>query len=159
MTVYGWVKAFHVLMALWVAVSAFGGTVIRASLQRAPDFAAKVAVMRVGVRIGMVFGFLGGTLVGLSGFLLLMLNPGVFQLAHGWIDASIALWVVLYSLNLLVTGPRMKKLLAAGEASLAEGGPNEEFKRLMAKPIPRVVADLPPVAVVIFVLLMVLKPF
>jgi uncharacterized membrane protein len=159
MTLYGVIKLFHVLMALWVGVAAFGGTALRASLKRAPDFAARIAVLRVSVRIGLIFGFAGGALVGLSGLSLLMVNPALFQLPHGWIDSSIALWVVLFSLNAFVTGPRMKKMLAAGEASLASGGPNDEFKRLAAHPLPRVITDLPPVAVVIFVTLMVLQPF
>jgi len=160
MGIYRIVVVLHVLSALWVAVSAFGGTVLRAAVRKAPDFAARVTVLRVGARMGLIFGLGGGLAVGLSGLSLLAINPGLLQLAQvGWIHAAIALWAFLLSLNLFYLGPRMRKLLAAGEASLAAGAPNEEFKRLAANPVPRYLADLPAVAIVILVILMVLRPF
>jgi len=160
MTVYGLVRVLHVFSALWVAVSAFGGTVLRAAVRKAPDLAARVSVLRVGVRMGLIFGLGGGLAVGLSGLTLLAINPTLLNLPQvGWIHSAIALWVIMLSLNLFYLGPRMRKLLAAGEASLAAGAPTDEFKRLAANPVPRYLADLPAVAVVLFVILMVLKPF
>jgi len=160
MTLYRFAVAFHVLCALWVAVSAFGGTVLRASVRRAPDFAARIAILRVGARMGLVFGLGGGLAVGISGLSLLALNPEILRLPHvGWIHASIALWAFMLALNTFFLGPRLRKLLAAGEASLEAGAPNEEFRRLAANPVPPYLAELPAVAVVLFVLMMVLRPF
>jgi len=155
---YPWLVVFHVLTALWVSVAAFGGTVLRASVRRAPDFAARIAVLRAGLRIGLVFGLIGGLTVGLSGIALALANPAYIR--QGWVHAAIGLWLFMLLLNNGFLAPRMRKMLAAGEASLAAGGgPNEEFKRLMAKPVPPWLAELPAVVVVIFVILMVLKPF
>jgi len=155
---YGWLVVLHVLCAIWVSVSAFGGTVLRASVKRAPDFPARVAVLRAGVRIGLIFGLGGGLAVGASGLTLMALNPAWRQAR--WVHASIGLWLLMVLLNMLLIGPRMRRLLAAGEASLAAGGgPNEEFRNLAANPVPAWLANLPPVAILIFVVLMVLKPF
>jgi len=155
---YPWLVALHVLCAMWIAVAAFGGTVLRAAVKRAPDFAARIAVLRAGMRIGVVFGLVGGIAVGLSGLTLAMLN--VAYMKAGWVHASIGLWAFMMVLNNAFLAPRMRRLLAAGEASLAAGGaPNEEFKRLAAKPVPPWLAELPALAIVAFVVLMVLKPF
>jgi uncharacterized membrane protein len=154
---YLWMKVLHVLTAIWVSVSAFGGTVLRAAVKRAPDFPARIAVLRAGVRFGLIFGFGGGITVGVTGLTLLALDPAWRH--DTWVHASIGLWLLMLLLNLLLIGPRMRKLLAAGEASLAAGdAPNEEFRKLAANPVPAWLANLPPLAILIFVILMVLKP-
>jgi hypothetical protein len=157
MSAYQLLMLFHVLAAFWVSVSAFGGTVLRAVIRRAPDLAARVAVMRAGARFGLVFGLIGGLAVGISGLSLVMLNPAWMRMV--WVHTSIALWALMLSLNLFLLGPRLRKLLAAGEASLQAGAPTEELKRLSAHPIPAYLAELPAIAVVLFAILMVLKPF
>lgn len=156
-TAYLWLLAFHVLAALWVTVSAFGSTVLRASLKRAPDLAARVTILRIGLRIGITFGMIGGILVGLSGIAVAGKNGA--YLHAGWVHAAIGLWVLMLIFNIGFAGPRMRRMLAAGEASLAAGAPTEELERLMAHPIPPGVADLPAIAILLFVWLMVFKPF
>ncbi len=154
---YLWLVAFHVLAALWVTVSAFGSTVLRASMKRAPDLAARVSILRVGKRIGITFGLVGGLLVGLSGIAVAAMNGPYMR--SGWVHAAIGLWVLLLIFNNGVMAPRMRKMLAEGEASLAAGAPTEEFKRLAAHPLPPGVADFSAIAILIFVWLMVFKPF
>jgi uncharacterized membrane protein len=156
-TAYSWLKVLHIFAALWVAVSAFGGTVLRASVRRAPDLAARMSILRAGIRVGMIFGLGGGIAVGLSGLALAIANP--IYLKMGWVHASIGLWLLLLGMNILYLAPRARRLLAAGEASLAAGAPTDEFKRLAAHPVPPYLAELPAIAVVLFVLLMVLRPF
>ena len=155
-TSYSLLKMFHVLTALWIAVSAFGGSALRASIRRAPDLPARIGILRAALRIGLVFGLGGGIAVGLSGIALAMSSG---YMSARWVHASIGLWVLMLSLNIFFLAPRARKLLAAGEASLAAGAPTDEFKRLAANPVPPYLAELPALAVVIFVVLMVLKPF
>ena len=157
MTAYLWLKMLHVFAALWVAVSAFGGSVLRASMRRAPDLAARMSILRAGIRIGVIFGLGGSIAVGLSGLALAMTDPVYFKMR--WVHASIGLWLLLLGLNIFLLAPRARRLLAAGEASLAAGAPTDELKRLAANPVPPYLAELPAIAVVLFVLLMVLKPF
>jgi uncharacterized membrane protein len=91
---------------------------------------------------------------------MLVVNMPLFQLPRaGWIHASLTLWVLIISINLFYNFPRLRKTLAAAEASLAAGAPNDEFKRLTASKLPARLADLTALAVVIFVVLMVLRPF
>lgn len=155
-TTYSLLKAFHVLTSLWIAVSAFGGSALRASIKRAPDLAARISILRAAVRIGLVFGLGGGIAVGLSGIALAM-SSGYMSAA--WVHASIGLWILMLALNIFFLAPRARRMLAAGEASLAAGAPTDEFKRLAANPVPPYLAELPALAVVIFIVLMVLKPF
>lgn len=152
-----WIVLLHVLSAFWLTASAFGGTVVRAVGRRAPDFAGKIAAMRIGARLAMVFGMPGSIAAGLTGLLLVFRAPAYLQM--GWVHVSITLWVVILATNLFYSLPRMKRLLAAAEASLAAGAPSDEFKRLASSKLPARVADLNALAVVIFVVLMVLKPF
>jgi hypothetical protein len=77
----------------------------------------------------------------------------------GWVHASIGLWLVLLGLNLFYNFPRLAKTLAAAEASLAAGAPSDELERLTASKAPAMIADLTALGVVIFVVLMVMKPF
>ncbi len=156
-TGYALLTVVHVLAALWVGVAGFGGAVLRASIKRAPDLAARISILRAAVRVGLVFGLGGGLAVGLTGLGLAMANP--VWLKMGWVHASIGLWVAMLLLNSFYLAPRARRMLAAGEASLEAGGPTEEFKRLAANPVPPWLAELPAVSVVIFVVLMVLKPF
>jgi predicted integral membrane protein DUF2269 len=147
----------HVLSALWVGVAAFGGTVLRASIKRAPDLAAKISILRAALRIGLIFGFGGGLAVGLTGLGLAFVDPA--WLMMGWVRTAITLWAAMFALNVFYLAPRARRMLAAGEASLVAGAPTEEFQRLAANPVPPWLAELPALAVFVLVLLMVLKPF
>lgn len=157
MTWTGFVLVLHVLSAFWLAVSAFGGAVVRATGRRSPDLAGKVTSLRIGWRFASVFGLPGSIVAGLTGLYLLDLGGWGFK--AGWIHVSVTLWILILALNLAYSFPRLKRTLAAAEASLAAGAPSDEFKRLASAKGPRMLADLTAVAVVVFVLLMVLKPF
>ena len=157
MTWTGFVLVVHVLAALWLAVSAFGGSVVRAAGRRAPDLAGKVAALRIGWRLVSIFGLPGSIVAGLTG--LYLLDIGGWGFKAGWVHVSVTLWVLLVGLSLLYTAPRLRRTLAAAEASLSAGAPSEEFRRLASARLPRLLADLTALGVVIFVVLMVLKPF
>jgi len=149
----------HVLSALWLSAAAFGGTVVRAAGKRAPDLAGKVGALRIAHRLASVFGLPGSILAGLTGLLLLFYGPVPWGLKPGWVHASIGLWFVLLGLNLFYNFPRLARTLAAAEASLAAGAPSDELERLTASKAPAMIADLTALGVVIFVVLMVMKPF
>ena len=152
-----WIKLFHVASALWLAANAFGGTVVRAAGRRSTDLASKVAAMRIGARMALVFGLPGSILAGLSGLFMVWRAPALLEM--GWIHASITLWVLLLGMNTIYLAPRMKRVLAAAEASLAAGAPTAELKSLTSSKLPSILADLNALGVVIFLVLMVLKPF
>ena len=146
----------HVLSAFWLAASAFGGTVVRAAGRRAPDLASRVAALRIGQRMATVFGIPGGVLAGATGIWIVVRSPD--WLKFGWVHVSLTLWAVIFGMNAFYLGPRLGKLLAAGEASLAAGAPTAEFQRLAASKLAARLADVNALAIVIFVALMVLKP-
>ena len=149
----------HVLSALWLSAAAFGGTVVRAAGKRAPDLAGTVHSLRIAHRLVSVFGLPGSIVAGVTGLLLLFYGPRPFGFEPGWVHASVGLWVVLLGLNLFYNFPRLAKTLAAAEASLEAGAPSDELKRLTASKAPGIIADLTALGVVIFVVLMVMKPF
>jgi len=149
----------HVLSALWVATAAFGGAVVRAAGKRAPDLAGKVGALRIAWRLASVFGLPGSIVAGLTGIALLFWGPIRFGFQPGWVHASVGLWLLLLGANVFYNFPRLGKTLAAAEASLAAGAPSDELKRLTSSKVPAMVADLTAVGVVIFVVLMVMKPF
>jgi uncharacterized membrane protein len=147
----------HVLAALWLAASAFGGAVVRAAGRRAPDLAGRVTALRIGWRLVTIFGLPGSILAGATGLWLVFRMPALLKM--GWIHVSITLWVLILALNLFYSFPHLRRMLAAGEASLAAGAPTTELQRLAASKAPSLLADLNAVAVLIFVFLMSLKPF
>ena len=142
----------HVLSALWMAASAFAGTVVRAQAKRAADFPGRVGAFRIGARLVTVFGLPGALTAGITGILLLVLEAG-------WVHVSLTIWTVLISINLFYSFPRLRRTVRAMEESLAAGAPTEELKRLTASKLPMILADVNALAIVVFVFLMVLKPF
>lgn len=151
------VVLIHVLSALWIAVSAFGGAVVRATAKRTPDLPGKVTALRIGWRLVSFFGLPGSLVAGATGLYLVMMAPAMMKM--GWVHVSITLWALLLGINLFYSMPRFKRMLAAAEASLAAGAPTEELKRMAAAKAPGMIADLNAFAVIVFVVLMVLKPF
>jgi uncharacterized membrane protein len=147
----------HILSALWLATGAFGGAVARAAGKRAPDLAGKVVALRIGGRLAAIFGLPGAFAAGVTGLWLVWINRTYLQM--GWVHVSIALWAVLIGTNVLYNFPRLRRTLAAAEASLAAGAPTDELRRLTAAKAPGIIADLNAVGILIFVLLMVFKPF
>jgi len=160
MTGYRLLVTLHVLSAFWLTSSAFGGAVVRAMAKRATDLPAKVTAIRISARLGQVFGLPGSLAAGLTGLTLVAWNRPLFDLPKaGWIHASITLWVLILGMNLFYLIPRGKKMLAAAEASLAAGAPTAEMKALASNKMAARLSDLTAVAVVLFVVLMVLRPF
>jgi uncharacterized membrane protein len=155
-----WIKAvlvLHVLSALWLAAGAFGGAVVRAVGRRATDLAGKVTALRIAWRLISIFGLPGSVVAGLTG--LTLLGPLGYGLRPGWVRIAVTLWILVLALNLFYSFPRLRHTLAAAEASLAAGAPSDEFKRLASAKAPRMLADLTALAVVVFVVLMVLRPY
>jgi uncharacterized membrane protein len=152
-----WINFLHVLAALWLAAGAFAGAVVRAQTRRAPELAARVQGLRIGWRLVTVCAIPGSVVAGLLGVVL------VFRLGYGfkpgWVHASVGLWLLLLGVGLFYSAPRLKRMLAAGEASLAAGAPTDELKRLAADRLPGIVADLQALGLVLLVLLMAFKPF
>lgn len=152
-----WINFLHVLAALWLAAGAFAGAVVRAQTRRAPELAARVQGLRIGWRLVTVCAIPGSVVAGLLGVVL------VFRLGYGfkpgWVHASVGLWLLLLGVGLFYSAPRLKRMLAAGEASLAAGAPTDELKRLAAAKLPGIVADLQALGLVLLVLLMAFKPF
>ena len=136
----------HILAAIWLAAGAFAGAVARASARRATDLPSRVAALRIGWRLASI-GLISPLGYGFSGTRV------------GWIHASITLWAILLGIQLFYLTPRLKRTLAAAEASLQAGAPNEQLGRLTASKTPGIVADIVALGIVVLVALMVLRPF
>ncbi|HSM13595.1 MAG TPA: DUF2269 family protein [Thermoanaerobaculia bacterium] len=152
-----WILVVHVLSALWLATGSFAGAVVRAQAKREPGLPGRVAALRVGWRLVSIFGIPGGVFSGLTG--LWLLGPLGYGFKPGWVHVSVTLWLLLLGLNLIYLAPRLKKTLAAAEASLTAGEPNDELRRLTAPKHPAILADLSALGIVILVVLMVTRPF
>ena len=149
--------ALHVLSAFWLAAGSFAGAVARAQGKRAADLAGKTTALRIAWRLASIFAIPGGIVSGLSG--LVLLTPTGYGFRPGWVHASVTLWGVLILMNLFYLAPRLRKTLAAAEASLAAGAPSVELQRLTSAKHPAILADVSALGVVILILLMVLRPF
>ncbi|HXO18374.1 MAG TPA: DUF2269 family protein [Thermoanaerobaculia bacterium] len=151
-----WFLFLHVLAALWLAGGVFAGAVVRAQVRRAGDLAGKVFGLRLAWRLTAVYTLPGAIVAGLLGFYLVTARGYTF--GTGWVQASAVLYVVMLAVSLLYLTPRLRRTLAAGEASLAAGSPSSEFQRLAAAKLPGILADVNALGIVILTLLMVVKP-
>ena len=147
----------HIVAVFWLVAGAFGTTVVRAQVKRATDLRERVAVMRVGARLAMVFTIPGGIVAGLLGFWLVTARGWGFQ--PGWVKASAVIYLYMLATGLGYISPKMRALLRAGEASVAAGSPTAEFQRLAANKLPAILADVNALGIVVLTLLMTLKPF
>jgi uncharacterized membrane protein len=154
---YKTILFLHVLSALWMAASAFAGTVVRAQAKRTTDFKMRASVFQLGARLVAVFGLPGALVAGATGIAMLVMNRPFLE--FGWVHVSLTLWVVLVSINLFYSFPRLRRTVRAMEASVAAGAPTDELKRLTASKLPMILADVNALGVVVFVFLMVIKPF
>lgn len=152
-----WILLLHVLAAVWLAAGAFAGAVVRAQGKRAADLAGKVFALKTGWRLSVLFGVPGSIVAGLTG--LWLLNPLGYGFKPGWVHASIGLWALLLGIHLAWGLPRLKRTVAAAEASLASGAPTDELKKLVSSKAPGIVADVSALGIVVLIALMVLKPF
>lgn len=152
-----WIRLVHILSAIWLATGAFAGAVVRAQAKRAGDLAGRVTLLRLGRRLLTVFSLPGSLLAGLTG--LSLLDPMAIGFRHGWVHASLAIWLLILGVTYLYLAPRQKRLLAAAESSLAAGAPSAELTRLSAAALPGILADSTALGVVVLASLMALKPF
>jgi putative membrane protein len=141
---YPWIKALHIVSVIaWMAGLLYLPRlfVYHAGVPAGSDRAAMLAVMERRLLRGIMAPALAMT----YGFgILLLATPGVVDWRQGWIWTKLALVVALTVFQLLLA--RWRKMFAAGEAP----GSERSF---------RLVNELPTVAMIAIVLLVVVKPF
>ena len=145
----------HVIAAMWLAAGAFAGAVLRAQVRRAPDFAGKVFGLRLAWRLTSVLTVPGAVVAGLIGFYLVTARGHGFGVA--WVQISAVLYLVMIAILLFYLVPRLRRTVAAAEASLQAGAPSPELQSLTAGKLPGILADVNALIIVILTLLMVFK--
>jgi uncharacterized membrane protein len=145
----------HVIAAMWLAAGSFAGAVVRAQTRRAPDLAGKVMGLRLAWRLASMFTVPGAVVAGLIGFYLVTARGHGFGVA--WVQISMALYLVMIAITLFYLVPRLRRTLAAGEASLKAGAPSAELQSLASAKLPGILADVNALGIVILTLLMVFK--
>jgi len=133
---YFWMKALHEIVALWLAAGVFGSVVLRASFKRTGS--SDYALLS---RLHTVFSVPGVILAGILGFALLGIRKFGFDL--GWVQASLALYLVLLVSILFIQLPALRRARTGGAPGKLAGI------------MPHVDATL----IVILVILMAVKPF
>jgi uncharacterized membrane protein len=128
---YFWMKALHEIVALWLAAGVFGSVVLRAYFKRTGS--SDHALLS---RLHTVFSVPGVILAGILGFALLGIRKFGFNL--GWVQGSLALYLVLLVSILFIQLPALRK-----------GAPSK-----LAGMLPHIDATL----IVILVILMAVKP-
>jgi uncharacterized membrane protein len=151
-----WFLFLHVVAALWLAGGSFAGAVVRAQTKRAPDLPGKVFGLRLAWRLAVVYIVPGALVAGLLGFYLVSARGFSFEV--GWVQLSSILYLLMLAVTLAYLVPRLKRTLAAAEASLAAGGPTAEFARLAGAKLPGILADVNALGIVILTFLMVVRP-
>jgi len=134
---YFWMKALHEIVALWLAAGVFGSMVLRAHLKRSGGDAAGYALLS---RLHTVFSVPGVILAGILGFALLGIRKFGFDL--GWVQGSLALYLVLLVSILFIQLPALRR----ARTGTAPGK--------LAGMLPHIDATL----IVILVILMAVKP-
>ena len=156
-TVTSWMLFLHVLSALWLAGGVFASTVVRAQGRKSTTLPERLLALRIAWRLANVYSLPGAIASGILGFGLL--HPLGWGFRPGWVQASIAIWVLMLVNGLFYLRPSLRKMLAAAEAATASGTPSVELDRLAAARGPRIAADLSALGIVVLTLLMVVKPF
>jgi len=133
---YFWMKALHEIVALWLAAGVFGSVVLRAHLKRTGDTSGYVLLSR----LNTVFSVPGVILAGILGFALLGVRKFGFNL--GWVQGSLALYLVLLVSILFIQLPALRR----ARTGTAPGK--------LAGMLPHIDATL----IVILVILMAVKP-
>ena len=132
---YFWMKALHEIVALWLAAGVFGSVVLRAYVKRTGG--SDYALLS---RLNTVFSVPGVILAGILGFGLLGVRKFGFDL--GWVQGSLALYLVLLVSILFIQLPALRR----ARTGTAPGK--------LAGMLPHVDATL----IVILVILMAVKP-
>ena len=122
----------------WLAGGVFAGTVVRAQGRKAATLGERALALRIGWRLANVFSLPGGIAAGILGFGLL--HPLGLGFRPGWVQVSIAVWLLMLLNGLFYLRPALRRLLAATEASAAAGAPSAELTRLAAASGPRIAA-------------------
>jgi uncharacterized membrane protein len=132
---YLWIKALHEIAALWLAAGVFGSVVLRAYFKRTGG--SDYALLS---RLNTVFSVPGVILAGILGFYLLGVRKFGFNL--GWVQGSLALYLVLLVSILFIQFPALRRARTGGTPSKLAGM------------LPHIDATL----IVILVILMAVKP-
>lgn len=141
---YLWIKALHEIAALWLAAGVLGSVVLRAHLKRTGDTGGTggdTPGLALLSRLNTVFSAPGVIIAGVLGFYLLGVRKFGFDL--GWVQASLALYLVLLVSILFIQLPALRR----PRTGRAPGK--------LAGIMPHVDATL----IVILVILMAVKPF
>jgi len=152
-----WMLFLHVLAALWLAGGVFAGAVVRSQGRKATRPEERLLALRIAWRLANVYNIPGAIAAGILGFGIL--HPLGWGFKPGWVQASIAIWLLMLLNGLFYLRPALKKLLAAAEASVAAGATTAEFTRLASAKGPRIAADVNALGIVVLTLLMIVKPF
>jgi len=135
---YFWMKALHEIVALWLAAGVFGSVVLRAYFKRAGGGDSSGYALLS--RLHTVFSVPGVILAGILGFALLGVRKFGFNL--GWVQGSLALYLVLLVSILFIQLPALRRARTGGTPSKLAGM------------LPHIDATL----IVILVILMAVKP-
>jgi uncharacterized membrane protein len=146
----------HILAALWLAAGVFAGAVVRAQGKRAADLAGKVYGLRLAWRLTRIYTLPGAVIAGLLGFYLVTARG--FGFTARWVQISAVLYLLMLAVTLFYLTPRLRRTLAAGEASLAAGAPTPELQSLAGAKLPGILADVNALGIVVLTFLMVFKP-
>jgi len=144
---YLWIKALHEIAALWLAAGVLGSVVLRAHLKRTGNTGGTggtggdTSGLALLARLNTVFSVPGVIIAGVLGFYLLGVRKFGFDL--GWVQASLALYLVLLVSILFIQLPALRR----PRTGRAPGK--------LAGIMPHVDATL----IVILVILMAVKPF
>lgn len=133
---YFWMKAFHEIVALWLAAGVFGNVVLRAWAKRSGDASAYGLMSR----LHTVFSVPGVILAGILGFGLLGIRKFGFNL--GWVQGSLVLYLILLVSILFIQLPALRR----ARTGTAPGK--------LAGMLPHIDATL----IVLLVILMAVKP-
>lgn len=155
MTAENWALLFHLLGALLlVAGVAVAGLCFEAARRRTEpgEIALLLGVGRVGVLL------VGPGLLLVLGFGLWLIRLGHWGYGAGWVDAALALLVVMAVLG-AIGGQRPKRARLLAERLAREGaGESPELRALLDDRVTRALNDVSGLLLVAILVLMVFKP-
>lgn len=146
----------HVLFALWLAGGVLGGAVVRGAARRAPDLRAKAMAALIGWRLVAVLSLPGSILAGLLGIHLVSVRG--YQLSQPWVQASLWIWIAMLAIGIGYLAPKARRAARLAGRFLADGSGESELRSALANPLPRILADVNALGLVVLTWLMVMKP-
>jgi|CXWL01.1.fsa_nt_gi uncharacterized membrane protein len=151
-----WLLLFHILGALWLAGGSFASSVVRAQVKRAENLREKAMGLRILWRLTTIYTLPGAVVAGILGFALIV--PSGHTMRDAWVQVSQTLWLVMLGIAIFYLAPRLKRTLAAAEASLVAGVPTPELVALAGAKLPGILADVNALGIVVLTALMVIQP-